>query len=662
MATKLDSGLVVHDGGLVKDVLDNAKPLANYTVLRAYTGAATGVRITAPGVAGFFQRFGTAGLVDNGGTVIIDAAGRAWERLDLRPAKLSWFADKNSPSDQTTKIQAWLDLAGSLHADGGLFLTRQLNLRSNTVITFDPSCEIRAVTGFSTNEVLLNLTGVSFLTIYGNNATVRMLKAEYASGEWRHCVAVAGGSSHITIYDLNAKDSGGDGFYVGGDAVNRNINLINCGADNNRRQGLSIVNAIGCNVIGGHYKNTIGTAPACGIDIESNLKDGYYLQDINVIGAMTSGNAGGGILVTPQSKFSPVSINVIECTSVEDGGLTASGGKGSISLTAAMAYTPATDPLFIGKISGSITIDDCKIINPKGSGFVSVNWTENAPYARVKNLYVLNPYSGGAAGPANRDKCGVMIRGETPSSGTYGTSFGNLEIEGLRVEDDRAVPLMYLPIYVEASDEAVKPLKDLSITGIDVKSGQWTYASGLVPFAKSGSLAQTNVVLEYKEFRVVNTAASITIGNNYVGLTMVNSGNINYSLPDASLFIGSTFHFSHTASGNFQITPATGDKILGYSSEAGGGLISRAAGSALSIKAISTDEWLVINDAGSWAIRTGYEPRYEMTFDTAAPTTGTWSRGDIIYNVAPSAGGFIGWVCTAAGAPGTWKTFGAISA
>ena len=47
---------------------------------------------------------------------------------------------------------------------------------------------------------------------------------------------------------------------------------------------------------------------------------------------------------------------------------------------------------------------------------------------------------------------------------------------------------------------------------------------------------------------------------------------------------------------------------------------------------------------------------------TAAPTTGTWARGDIVWNSAPSASGFIGWVCVTAGTPGTWKTFGAISA
>jgi hypothetical protein len=47
---------------------------------------------------------------------------------------------------------------------------------------------------------------------------------------------------------------------------------------------------------------------------------------------------------------------------------------------------------------------------------------------------------------------------------------------------------------------------------------------------------------------------------------------------------------------------------------------------------------------------------------TAAPTTGTWTRGWIRWHSAPELGGFMGWVCTTAGTPGTWAEFGFISA
>lgn len=51
-----------------------------------------------------------------------------------------------------------------------------------------------------------------------------------------------------------------------------------------------------------------------------------------------------------------------------------------------------------------------------------------------------------------------------------------------------------------------------------------------------------------------------------------------------------------------------------------------------------------------------------FTYAPAAPTSGTWRKGDIIYNSWPSAGGNIGWVCTSNGTPGTWKSFGSIEA
>ena len=50
-------------------------------------------------------------------------------------------------------------------------------------------------------------------------------------------------------------------------------------------------------------------------------------------------------------------------------------------------------------------------------------------------------------------------------------------------------------------------------------------------------------------------------------------------------------------------------------------------------------------------------PRY----GAAAPVAGAWVVGDVVYNSAPAGGGYLGWVCTAAGTPGTWKTFGLIT-
>ena len=47
---------------------------------------------------------------------------------------------------------------------------------------------------------------------------------------------------------------------------------------------------------------------------------------------------------------------------------------------------------------------------------------------------------------------------------------------------------------------------------------------------------------------------------------------------------------------------------------------------------------------------------------TAAPTIRTWAVGDMTWNTATVAGGTPGWVCTAAGTPGTWKAMANVAA
>lgn len=66
--------------------------------------------------------------------------------------------------------------------------------------------------------------------------------------------------------------------------------------------------------------------------------------------------------------------------------------------------------------------------------------------------------------------------------------------------------------------------------------------------------------------------------------------------------------------------------------------------------------------SGTQIVGAGYLGYGLVLSGTAAPTTGNWAVGTIVYNTTPTAGGTIGFVCTTAGSPGTWKTFGAIAA
>lgn len=50
----------------------------------------------------------------------------------------------------------------------------------------------------------------------------------------------------------------------------------------------------------------------------------------------------------------------------------------------------------------------------------------------------------------------------------------------------------------------------------------------------------------------------------------------------------------------------------------------------------------------------------KFTTGSTAPTTGSFSVGDICWNSNPQPSNYIGWVCITAGAPGIWAPFGAI--
>lgn len=51
-----------------------------------------------------------------------------------------------------------------------------------------------------------------------------------------------------------------------------------------------------------------------------------------------------------------------------------------------------------------------------------------------------------------------------------------------------------------------------------------------------------------------------------------------------------------------------------------------------------------------------------MTWGATAPSSGTWARGDVCWNTGVTGGGSPGWICSAAGTSGTWKTLANVGA
>jgi hypothetical protein len=49
-----------------------------------------------------------------------------------------------------------------------------------------------------------------------------------------------------------------------------------------------------------------------------------------------------------------------------------------------------------------------------------------------------------------------------------------------------------------------------------------------------------------------------------------------------------------------------------------------------------------------------------QTYDIAAPTSGEFNKGDIVWNSEPAVSSYVGWICIKSGNPGVWEPFGKI--
>ena len=70
---------------------------------------------------------------------------------------------------------------------------------------------------------------------------------------------------------------------------------------------------------------------------------------------------------------------------------------------------------------------------------------------------------------------------------------------------------------------------------------------------------------------------------------------------------------------------------------------------------------LIVNTGGGSTTVRRFDGANVIMQGTAAPSSETWAVGDRVENTSPTAGSYMGWICTTAGTPGTWKGYGAIS-
>jgi len=138
-----------------QSIFDNALPMANYTALRAYTGRATGVRITNAITAGVFQRDASdTTSADNGGTIIVDASNRRWKRSPA-PFRAAWFGTvTDGVTDDTAAWNAAIAAAYAVGAryvevpDGDTAIAGTIVLKPGVLVSGPKSNKPNATAGY----------------------------------------------------------------------------------------------------------------------------------------------------------------------------------------------------------------------------------------------------------------------------------------------------------------------------------------------------------------------------------------------------------------------------------------------------------------------------------------------------------------------------------
>lgn len=547
-------------------------------------------------------------------------------------------------ADDTTVVQTALNAASTfkkvLMFTTATYTVLPITVPSNVVIFMEPGALIKAKTGYGANDRLLNIVDVTNVTIFGNGASIQMLKAEYVTGEQRHAVFITG-STDVRIYDLIAKDSGGDGYYIGRTAGAGThcvrINLIGVQSINNRRQGLSIVSGDTINVVNSTFRDTIGTPPAYGIDIEPN--DSLdVIKSINITNVKTSGNQGGGIIWALQAigatAANEVSINVNGWLSDGD------GDNAANTANAGFRVTGNGTGAWAFPVRGIVKLSNFEIRNPKSSGIWNTYWTSsNTPYLLIEDGVIVNP---GSSSPTNdEDKCGVVIWGYNVG----GQNFGNIEINRVKVRDTRGTAATYSPVYI---------YKTVGATGVgqaDTVRLHDVMGEGFTPLSTGQGHVVTIVDMDHSSITysleqvVSNIANDVNRTRGFAGYTITcNTSGVN-TLPKASTNRGLSYKFLNLATNQtLQVRPTTGDTLDYCGTIANKDMVlSVYSGYVVYTATDQPSDFYradAIHELAKRPLLCGEStrPPTNKVYVTAMPTTGTWGMGDEAWLFQKAAG------------------------
>lgn len=258
---------------------------------------APGLLLTAFMTAGCFAGFAAA--ADNAVQQACVVAPKSPLVVNVRDKG----AKGDGRTDDTVSIQAAIDevggTGGTVLVPGGTYMVevvnrqRRLTLKSDMTLKLADDAVLKAFPNDSRKYAVLSIADVSNVTVVGGTLEGDRAEHKGKDGETGMGIRISHGAKHVTVSGVTSRKMWGDGFYVEGAEDTKFCDVI---ADNNRRQGLSIIEADGVLVTDSVFKNTHGTRPSAGIDLEPD-EASQKIVNVRIQNSKFIDNAGPGIQI-----------------------------------------------------------------------------------------------------------------------------------------------------------------------------------------------------------------------------------------------------------------------------------------------------------------------------------------------------------------------------
>jgi hypothetical protein len=338
------------------------------------------------------------------------------------------FGNAGFGGDDTNAFQTALNYTAAngqaLEIPAGNYNVNPLSFPDNSNVFVDAGATITANSGYGQGATMLNISS-SNVTIAGAGAAVsvfHMRKAEYTSGESRHCLNIVG-ASNVTISGISCNDSGGDGVYL---RQATNVTIEDSIFNNNRRQGSSITGQVNhIYYLRDHFTNTNGTAPQSGIDIEPD-QPADFLLDVNIDDCYTDGNAGDGLMVSPwlmNATSQPIGVTVSRNHSTGNQRYGYVGINGDTGRPSPLSSSDRTNA------PGTILIQDSFSDQNGSAGAAGRFYSANGASLTFQNLSVTNPHVKGPDQPYGNSGAVELVRGGGGTNPMGNIQFLNINIE-----------------------------------------------------------------------------------------------------------------------------------------------------------------------------------------------------------------------------------------